>query len=92
MPRARLRGNAREDLRKLDPDSRQVALDIIRFLSKNPGEGEVVSPLQYEIDPETPRPATMYWRWVRNGRAIYVYFEIEGGELKIFRIIPVTIM
>ena len=92
MPRARLRGKAHEDLRKLDAESQQVALDMIRYLSKNPGAGQLVPELQYELDPDTPRPATQYWRKYGRGRALYIYFEVEGGELKIFRIIRVTIM
>ena len=92
MPRARLMTVAQEDLQALEPEFRQHAVDAIRYLETHPGEGYVVSRMQYEADPELPRPCTCYERKTGTGFRLFVYFEVEGGELKVYQIRRVAMM
>jgi hypothetical protein len=92
MPRARLMTKAQQNLQALDPALRTRAVEAIRYLESHPGEGQLVPPLQYEIDPELKPPVTQYWVKTGTGVTIYIYFEVEGGELKVFGIKSAFIM
>ena len=87
MPKLRVSASAANDLRKLSRDEFDVAWGIIDHLKKNPGEGEVVSPLQFQLDPSLSPPCTFFERPVGPGRRVIVFFEVQSGELQVFRAI-----
>jgi len=86
MPRARLMTAAEEHLKALEPALRERAIAAIRYLESHPGEGQLVSPLQYELDPDLKPPVTVYYVSAATGIRLYIYFEVEGGELKVYGI------
>ena len=92
MPRARLTTNAEENLKALEPALRARAVEAIRYLESHPGEGQLVSPLQYELDPELKPPLTEYTVRAGAGIRLVVYFEVEGGELKVSGITRAFVM
>jgi len=92
MPRARLTPNAEEDLNALEPALRDRAIEVIRYPESHPAEGQLVSPLQYELDPELKPPLTQYWVRTGTGIRLIIYFEVEGGELKVYGIRSVFLM
>ena len=88
MPRVRLKPSAQEDLIGLAPNEYSAAWGIIDYLSRNPGEGILVSPLQFELDPVLDSPCTVYERSIAPGRVLAVYFEVEAGALTVKRVVP----
>jgi hypothetical protein len=92
MPQARLMTRAVRDLNALDPQLRQLAVDVIKYVEKNPGAGDVVSKLQYAADPAMPRPCSFIARNAAPGIKLFVYFEVEAGELRVYQITKAYIM
>lgn len=92
MPQLRLLSSAINDLRGLAPEDFATAWGMVQHLVDHPGEGILVSPLQYAADPVLHPPCTEYTKRVRPGYRITVYFEVEGGELRVFRIVPYYVL
>ena len=92
MPRLRLGSFAQDDLAHLYPDEFSAAWELIESLCRNPGQGKLVSPLQFDLDPNLHPPCTFAETRIGPGRFLVVYFEVGAGTLFVQRVVSYTRM
>ena len=92
MPKPRLSSLTQADLKALSRVEFGLAWEMLVHVSRNPGEGKIVLPMQYEMDPTLHRPCTEYTRLFKAPRRATIYYEAQAGELHVYRIVSYDVL